>query len=496
MNQQEFGNFVRTLRKEKNLTQKQLGEQLHLTDKAISKWERGQTLPDLTMLETIAEVLEVSVVELMQCKRLEANDIPKTDAETILHDTVEQAKRQERKIWQKSTLIMAIAFIVLGLLAFAGYKATNYMLDAWEEQNESLHFTCKLSGIMAEDYKYGEAFYVTREYVAECLYNYHVMGVNAEGIAKEVVCIQERGMDLDRAVKLRQEKDRLYILFEGLDNEDPVERLYDGEIGADPQGFYPALFCYDLKKYELSQIPVSNKTESVLMDVFTYQQKPVYMTQKFRGLIGGLHLGFYMGEKTCLSNKSSYSNLFGDGGVKASGVLIGDNYYIAGLEGIYGISLPDKKGSYVKKLNLSNCYRSEMKNLVRDGKSYYCLVAAFYDEINEFFEPSKLSAKAYCYDDKWNLITETTIPIGISQIEWGESKVMISGRKSEKNESYLVDCVSGKFSAITQVETLPVYNGNHLDELENAKEQWVYVPSCNTFYYMKDGQGYGVAESN
>lgn len=51
MNREQFGAFIRTLRKEKNLTQKELGSMLHLTDKAISKWERGQTLPDITMIE-------------------------------------------------------------------------------------------------------------------------------------------------------------------------------------------------------------------------------------------------------------------------------------------------------------------------------------------------------------------------------------------------------------------------------------------------------------
>ena len=66
MNQEVFGTFIRTLRKEKNLTQKELGSRLHLTDKAISKWERGQTLPDITMIEKIAEELGVTTLELMQ----------------------------------------------------------------------------------------------------------------------------------------------------------------------------------------------------------------------------------------------------------------------------------------------------------------------------------------------------------------------------------------------------------------------------------------------
>lgn len=494
MNQQDFGNFIRTLRKEKNLTQKELGERLHLTDKAISKWERGQTLPDLTMIEKIAEVLEVSPLELMQCRRLEAANIPKEDAENLLHDTVEQAKKRERKVWHKSLIIATTCSVVLFVFLFVGLKLVNNALDAWAEENESLYFKCQLSGVLMEDYRYGEAFYVTREYAAECLYNYHVMGVNADGEAKEILCIQERGMDLDRAVKLCREDDKLYILFEGLDNEDPIERLYDGKMGADPQGFHPKLYCYDLKKYVLSEIPIDNKTETMLVDAFTYQQEPVYMAQDFCGVLGGLHLGFYMGEKTCLSTGESYPNLFGDGGIKAAGVLDGDMYYIAGLKGIYGISLADGRGGYVKKLNLSKCYRSELNTIVRDGKTYYCLLAGFYDQTNEFYEPLKMSTTVYCYDHQWNPVAETQIPVGISQVEWGESQVMISGRETEKNESYLIDCVSGKALSITQIDTMPVYDGNHLDELENSKKQWVYVPSVHTFFYMEENNGYPVLE--
>ena len=52
MDNEKFGKFIQKLRKEKNMTQKQLGEKLNITDKAISKWERGLSFPDISMLNS------------------------------------------------------------------------------------------------------------------------------------------------------------------------------------------------------------------------------------------------------------------------------------------------------------------------------------------------------------------------------------------------------------------------------------------------------------
>ena len=65
----QFGRFVAQLRKEQNLTQKELAERLHVTDKAVSKWETGKGFPDLKLLEPLAQVLNVSLVELLQGER-------------------------------------------------------------------------------------------------------------------------------------------------------------------------------------------------------------------------------------------------------------------------------------------------------------------------------------------------------------------------------------------------------------------------------------------
>lgn len=64
MNQYVTGAMIRRLREEKGLTQEELAARLHVTGKAVSKWETGQGLPDITLLEPIAKALDISMIEL------------------------------------------------------------------------------------------------------------------------------------------------------------------------------------------------------------------------------------------------------------------------------------------------------------------------------------------------------------------------------------------------------------------------------------------------
>ena len=65
MDAQKTGCFIAEKRKEKNMSQKELAEHLHITDKAISKWERGLSFPDITILIPLSEVLNVSLYDLL-----------------------------------------------------------------------------------------------------------------------------------------------------------------------------------------------------------------------------------------------------------------------------------------------------------------------------------------------------------------------------------------------------------------------------------------------
>ena len=70
MNQDKIGKFIAKCRKEKKLTQEQLAEKLFVTDRAVSKWERGINLPDSSLMLDLCKILEINVNELLSGERL------------------------------------------------------------------------------------------------------------------------------------------------------------------------------------------------------------------------------------------------------------------------------------------------------------------------------------------------------------------------------------------------------------------------------------------
>ena len=66
MDSQKFGTFIAQCRKDKKMTQSDLAAKLNVTDKAISRWERGVGFPDINTIEPLAAALDVSVAELMR----------------------------------------------------------------------------------------------------------------------------------------------------------------------------------------------------------------------------------------------------------------------------------------------------------------------------------------------------------------------------------------------------------------------------------------------
>ena len=71
MDCQKIGNFILEVRKEKNMTQKQLADKLHITDRAVSKWERGLGVPDVSLLADLSDVLGVSINEILAGEKID-----------------------------------------------------------------------------------------------------------------------------------------------------------------------------------------------------------------------------------------------------------------------------------------------------------------------------------------------------------------------------------------------------------------------------------------
>lgn len=116
MDKEKTGQLITELRKEKGMTQKQLAEALNVTDKAVSKWERGLSFPDISMLEPLSELLDISIMELLAGERQDEDEpMSREEAEDLINASVELGDEEIRHKKEKSRfiIIILIVFVLL-----------------------------------------------------------------------------------------------------------------------------------------------------------------------------------------------------------------------------------------------------------------------------------------------------------------------------------------------------------------------------------------------
>lgn len=109
-----IGETIASLRKQKGMTQNELAEKMNVTDKAVSKWERDLSCPDINTISKLANILDVSVDELLQAKK-------KENSNTKLKDLI-------NLIFKAISLAMGIAVVVLNILDKIDTKSSIIML--------------------------------------------------------------------------------------------------------------------------------------------------------------------------------------------------------------------------------------------------------------------------------------------------------------------------------------------------------------------------------
>lgn len=126
MDSNKIGKFIATLRKEKGLTQQELGNKLFVTDKAVSKWERGLSFPDITVLEKLSTILEVDISEILSGERGKNSKINVEEEINKALAIIEQ-NRIQKKIKMKNKIkkiffVVVLSFILILLLFTIRYK--------------------------------------------------------------------------------------------------------------------------------------------------------------------------------------------------------------------------------------------------------------------------------------------------------------------------------------------------------------------------------------
>ena len=209
MDQIKTGRFIAELRKEKNMTQRNLADKLGVTDRAISKWENGRGLPDVSLMKPLCEILGISVTELLNGERTKETDVQVKMEETfyeVLVDREIQIKntRDIKKRYSALRLVTIIFGSVMGLI-FA---------------------VMIISGLRGEGYSLNAAVQTQKAKIASCLIEKekYKMAANFIGFS-----------DSERAEKWTEE-------MESLSGEIKIERIETGRIKLDD--YFPVGVCF------------------------------------------------------------------------------------------------------------------------------------------------------------------------------------------------------------------------------------------------------------
>ena len=128
MDQVKIGKFISECRKKQNLTQTQLAEKLHITNRAVSKWETGKSLPDASVMLELCEILEITVNDLL-CGEVIVMENYKEKNEQLLLEMVKEKEERDRMLLKAEIAAGVLAFVPLLLATI--FVAYNEAMAEW-----------------------------------------------------------------------------------------------------------------------------------------------------------------------------------------------------------------------------------------------------------------------------------------------------------------------------------------------------------------------------
>lgn len=149
MDVRKLGAFIQTRRKELGMTQGEVAARLNVTDKAISRWERGVGFPDIQLLEPLAEALQISVQELMQCERTEqiAMVMPENAAETTPEIKKESLPDRYRRV------LAVLCFLTYELFSVLSGNPQYAQQQVWMSPLNRLLFLAAVGAFLCVSYR-------------------------------------------------------------------------------------------------------------------------------------------------------------------------------------------------------------------------------------------------------------------------------------------------------------------------------------------------------
>ena len=127
MNQEKIGKFILELRREKNMTQQELADKIGVTDRAISKWENGRGMPDLSLMIPLCKELDITINELISGEKIEKKDYQSKLEENIVK-TIDYTNRRiinKDKIFKIVVGTIITIILIIGLMFFVDVNRMN-----------------------------------------------------------------------------------------------------------------------------------------------------------------------------------------------------------------------------------------------------------------------------------------------------------------------------------------------------------------------------------
>lgn len=144
MDQIKIGKFIADLRKERGLTQRELADLLLISDKTVSKWERGSGLPEVSLMIPLCNELGITVNELLTGKRLFASEYQQNAEKTIMKLMKEREQSKQKLVWQIVIMLMAM----LGAFTLIMVSGLAQMPDGWRVALIIIGFVVLVTGLV------------------------------------------------------------------------------------------------------------------------------------------------------------------------------------------------------------------------------------------------------------------------------------------------------------------------------------------------------------
>ena len=165
----KIGKYIAGKRKALGMTQKQLAEKLNMSDKSVSKWERGICLPDVSVYMELCEILGISINEFLAGEDIDAENVEKKSEDNIIQVTEDSKKKQKnlKSILAVVTTFAVIMVLVLGAVFVHKVMQPKNYITAVDRTSAEMKTAELLSGT---DGAYLFNFYVKEEYKTLTIY--------------------------------------------------------------------------------------------------------------------------------------------------------------------------------------------------------------------------------------------------------------------------------------------------------------------------------------